>query len=365
MLGQINIIADLGVLSPRRLGASFLKPILMVIFLALTGSPPAGDCASPAPNITLSNKKIYTVRMQTMLTIPKKKEACEQVRVWHALPTNKPWSQVKAPKGCFNVACTPKEGIVEPEEDELSEHVFWNEKRNFKPGDQLSFTSQFSLVSCDRSFNPSARTIAWDTYDPAYAKLKAKLKESNIEIINLAKQLKGNHNPAITVQEICKWIYENIKYNGRCTWDTADVSRTLKEKEGHCGHQNQVFTHLCAACAIPTRTVVGISMRSPSGKSTQADLGDSEINTHSWSEVFLPGCGWVEVEPQHGVDCFTIHADSIQCNSQFQAYAVWVTEKGEETRQERCIFRSGAYQGEYRVVHLISFSEKAWSGKDQ
>jgi transglutaminase-like putative cysteine protease len=59
---------------------------------------------------------------------------------------------------------------------------------------------------------------------------------------------------------------------------------------GKCGDIHSVFVALARSAGVPAREIFGIRM--PKGKE-----GDMTKAQHCWAEFYMPGYGWVPVDP--------------------------------------------------------------------
>ncbi|GAB6064553.1 transglutaminase-like domain-containing protein [Deferrisoma palaeochoriense] len=87
---------------------------------------------------------------------------------------------------------------------------------------------------------------------------------------------------------VCRNTYRNPETRG-C--GAGDVCRLLAEDPGgKCGDISSVFVALARAAGVPARHVLGIRLGKEDGQ---------EVTTwqHCWAEFYLPGYGWVLVDP--------------------------------------------------------------------
>jgi transglutaminase-like putative cysteine protease len=70
----------------------------------------------------------------------------------------------------------------------------------------------------------------------------------------------------------------------------GDVCSLLLKRGGKCTDIHSVFVALCRAAGVPAREVFGIRQ----GKKEIEDITQWQ---HCWAEFFLPGYGWVPVDP--------------------------------------------------------------------
>ena len=70
----------------------------------------------------------------------------------------------------------------------------------------------------------------------------------------------------------------------------GDVTALLRRPGGKCADISSIYIALARAAGVPTREILGIR----SGKTAQQDVSGWQ---HCWAEFFLPGYGWVPVDP--------------------------------------------------------------------
>jgi transglutaminase-like putative cysteine protease len=70
----------------------------------------------------------------------------------------------------------------------------------------------------------------------------------------------------------------------------GDVCALLKKPGGKCTDISSVFIALCRASGVPAREVFSIRL----GKKAEEDITTYQ---HCWAEAFIPGFGWLTVDP--------------------------------------------------------------------
>lgn len=70
----------------------------------------------------------------------------------------------------------------------------------------------------------------------------------------------------------------------------GEVCKLLQKPGGKCTDIHSVFVALCRAAGVPAREIFGIRL----GKKDGQDITKWQ---HCWAEFFLPGYGWVPVDP--------------------------------------------------------------------
>lgn len=112
------------------------------------------------------------------------------------------------------------------------------------------------------------------------------------EVKKLADQItKGKK----TVLEKARAIYDWTCVNTYRDPDTrgcgkGDVCALLKKPGGKCTDISSVYVALARAAGVPAREIFGIRL----GKKAEEDITGWQ---HCWAEFYLPGYGWVPVDP--------------------------------------------------------------------
>jgi tetratricopeptide (TPR) repeat protein len=117
-------------------------------------------------------------------------------------------------------------------------------------------------------------------------------------LTKVVADLKGKNN-AETARNIVEWMKKNIEYKlekkSVTELDFKAVDEIVQRKHAECRGQAMLFVGLCRAADIPARTIWGfkrIGIGSP-------DKQVVDIASHNWAEFYVPGIGWVPVDPQN------------------------------------------------------------------
>ncbi len=90
---------------------------------------------------------------------------------------------------------------------------------------------------------------------------------------------------------IYDWVVENTFRDPTVQGcGLGDVEVTLAKRSGKCADISSVFVALARAGGVPAREVFGLRL----GKEKKSDLTGGH---HCWAEFYLPGYGWVPVDP--------------------------------------------------------------------
>jgi transglutaminase-like putative cysteine protease len=106
--------------------------------------------------------------------------------------------------------------------------------------------------------------------------------------------LKADNN-VDTARHILAWMKKNVEYKIKpkalAELDFKSVDEIVQRGHAECRGYAMLFTALCRAAGVPARSVWGLARP---GKDKQF----GEIASHNWSEFYVPGTGWVPVDPQ-------------------------------------------------------------------
>jgi transglutaminase-like putative cysteine protease len=137
-----------------------------------------------------------------------------------------------------------------------------------------------------------AKEAAWDTADYATYLRPTSLGPIDGEVKRLADHITAGRatvsGKAMAIYDwVCENMYRDPKTHG-C--GPGDVCSLLLRPGGKCADIHSVFVSLARAAGVPSREVFGIR---------QGKKPVQEITTwqHCWAEFYLPGYGWVPVDP--------------------------------------------------------------------
>ena len=133
---------------------------------------------------------------------------------------------------------------------------------------------------------------AWNRADYAEFLKPTSIGPTGGEVQRLSDTItKGKRTVLEKARAIYDWTCENM-YRDPATrgCGKGDVCALLKTPGGKCTDISSVYIALARAAGIPAREVFGVRL----GKKAQEDVTTWQ---HCWVEFFLPGTGWVPVDP--------------------------------------------------------------------
>jgi hypothetical protein len=92
--------------------------------------------------------------------------------------------------------------------------------------------------------------------------------------------------PYWIMRDIFEYVIDHVKYERVGGWDTAP--NVLKRGTGSCSEFSFVFMAMARGAGLPTRFCAGVMER--------GDEASMDDVFHRWTEVYLPGYGWVPVD---------------------------------------------------------------------
>ena len=87
------------------------------------------------------------------------------------------------------------------------------------------------------------------------------------------------------------WIYREFRYEPGVTDVNTHLEEAFKMRHGVCQDFSHVMLGLCRSVGIPARYASGYLYNGPRDTLVGAQA------SHAWTEVYLPGAGWIGFDP--------------------------------------------------------------------
>ncbi len=250
------------------------KEILCFFILSLFFT---GICAAAQPD-----------GQMTFTITPAVQEKTKKVDLWLPYPVSDEFQTISdmTITGNFDARAVYRD----PSSEVLYLHASWD-----SPSEQPRCIMQFHISQKDRR---NAKIRQADDGYPAiimpYLKATKFIPAQDPDMQKIAMDaVQGKKGTLEKSQAIYDWVVEN-------TFRDPDVkacglgfpARTLHEYNGggKCADLSAVFVTLARAAGVPARHVYGVRLASPKD-------GDVTSGYHCWAEFYLPGTGWVMVDP--------------------------------------------------------------------
>lgn len=137
-----------------------------------------------------------------------------------------------------------------------------------------------------------AQEVSWNPDDYALYLAPTSLGPIDGVVKTLADQIVGDKTRVYDkARAIYDWIIENMYRNPNTIGcGSGDVCLLLQTPGGKCTDIHSVFIALSRAVGVPAREIFGI-------RQGKKDVQDITQWQHCWAEFFLPGYGWIPVDP--------------------------------------------------------------------
>lgn len=113
--------------------------------------------------------------------------------------------------------------------------------------------------------------------------------------------IRDNLDNRLLAEEICNWTGSNL--SGELYFTPPTSEEVLVSKKGQCRDYTNVYLALARAAGLPARRVAGwivSAWQPPAGwefaVTTTPD--GKTVASHAWVQVYVPGEGWLPLEPQ-------------------------------------------------------------------
>ncbi len=100
-----------------------------------------------------------------------------------------------------------------------------------------------------------------------------------------------------TLVTLLQWVHENLAYERRDEGDPFTPEETLRREAGSCRDFGPFFAEVLRRNGVATRLASGFVWE---GDRADEDRR-SESALHAWVEAYLPGAGWLGMDPTNGV----------------------------------------------------------------
>jgi len=188
-----------------------------------------------------------------------------------------------------------------------------------EPDAVLYDSSYANEIACFNNYDMSARSLVHELQvellnrtwqiDPAtlggyediphevaqYLQPSERIQSDHPEIIQAAEAIAdGEENPYLLAEKLLQFIR---RHRIRGTEPNPDALSVLRTHGGQCGAHAFLFVALARALDIPARPVSGIASLRLGVSSSVVGTSNGINGYHIWAEIYLPGYGWVPVDP--------------------------------------------------------------------
>lgn len=259
-------------------------------------SPPEGSSSSrlpPSRALELpSNWKTYEISVSLQIQLPQ-----QRVHFWLPLAGSQDSIYQRTLSHGWRGKADHTSLVRQPDGQLEVFHAEWSDASDV----HLLLTSQVSTA--DRHFDVARRTVPPDRDDILRRNLQATRQIPNEGLSRqLGERIVGRiKDPLAQVKAIYDWICDNTTYDPAAPCcGSGDVNLQLIRGEygGRSADINGLFVSICRSMGIPARCVYGIRT-GPSRlfRSLGLSSDDATDAQHVRAEFYLPGYGWIPVDP--------------------------------------------------------------------
>lgn len=168
------------------------------------------------------------------------------------------------------------------------------------PHEQLLIDSRLVVRTAPPALNPlvASKFADWDSLrEHIRAELllldlsRPEAIRSGAEIRRMVAELRhARDTPAVFIQRCSEYIFDNFTYRKGITTVESTLDEILELRSGVCQDFAHVLLQILREEGIPARYVSGYICPNRDGARGAGA-------THAWVEVWLPGSGWVGIDP--------------------------------------------------------------------
>lgn len=280
----------------KPVAAAAARPVVHTADDPVIERPPQGTSASRLPPVKApeppSEWRTYEITTQISL-----KGQATPGRLWLPLPLNQDTLFQRTLGHAWSGNPSLSSMRRQPDGDLEAFHCEWRDSGEFN----LRLTTQ--VTTADRHFDITKRTIPPEREDILRRNLQAsRLIPNDGLAFQLGERIIGRiKDPVAQAKAIYDWVVENTIYDPALPGcGTGDVRRQLIQGQygGRSADINGLFVAICRAIGIPARCVYGLRV-GPSRlfRSLGLTSDDATRGQHVRAEFYIPGYGWIPVDP--------------------------------------------------------------------
>ncbi len=208
------------------------------------------------------------------------------VKLWFPYPTSDPNQTITNLKFRGNYSSFSLSR--EPESGALYLYTEW-----LGPMPERTLTVDFHIRATER--RAAKLGEGRDTVPPEaqkYLESDFWIPSGDREIVALARKVTAGRTGALAkARAVYDWVVDNFRRDPNvagCGLGLVDAA--LAARSGKCADISSVFVAIARAAGVPAREVFGLRL----GRQRDVDISDGN---HCWAEFYLPGSGWVPVDP--------------------------------------------------------------------
>jgi hypothetical protein len=183
-------------------------------------------------------------------------------------------------------------------------------KSMLQPGENLSFTIWYNIVSKPRIINSITETASLSLADipqnlvDEYTRGEGSWQTNDQQLVSLASSLRGSETNVLTiVKNFIEWMKDpqHMKYPKDRHENPYYPNQTYALKEGDCDDQTILLVTLCRIVGIPSYLQIGCIYMPRHFDDASIWNGcvsfvERRVGWHGWASVYIPPWGWLPVD---------------------------------------------------------------------
>ena len=243
----------------------------------------------------------------------------------------RPAPHCATPVVSYALELEPADHILNWQFDPLGNHL----ARVIFPRKVIDFVVDVTLVADMSPINPFAFFLdpGFETYPFEYPSDLAQNLEPYRKLNPEGPLLKAFLNeipvaPQNTISfvgDLTARVRDRVGYTTRLEHGVQPCEQTLRQRTGSCRDSAWLLVQVFRSFGLAARFVSGylIQLASEDPDSTGPKVDSADL--HAWTEVFLPGAGWIGVDPTSGLFTAEGHIPLVCTPSPSQAAPIWGT----------------------------------------
>jgi uncharacterized protein (DUF2126 family)/transglutaminase-like putative cysteine protease len=239
----------------------------------------------------------------------------------------------RTPIQSYSLAITPAHHLLNWQFDPLANHL----ARVIVPGKTSEFIVEVNLVADLTPINPFAFFLepGFESYPFRYPADLAKVLEPycSLEsgpllqafVAGISVEKQGTVDFLVGLNQR---VRDAVGYTTRMEHGVQTCEQTLALRTGSCRDSAwllvQAFRHLGVAARFASGYLIQLAEEEPALDGPGGPTKDS-ADLHAWAEVFLPGAGWIGMDPTSGLFAAEGHIPLVCTPSASDAAPIWGT----------------------------------------
>jgi uncharacterized protein (DUF2126 family)/transglutaminase-like putative cysteine protease len=221
----------------------------------------------------------------------------------------RPTAYCRTPILSYSLDVTPTDHILHWQFDALGNQL----ARIIFPTKTTDFTIEVNLIADLTPFNPFAFFLepGFETYPFQYPPDLTRDLEPYFTdepagplLRALVESIPGEKQPTVAfLVDLNRRIRDKVAYMSRLEHGVQTCEETLAQLSGSCRDSAWLLVQVCRQLGIAARFVSGYLIQLATeelqvDESTSSSVDSADL--HAWAEVFLPGAGWIGMDPTSG-----------------------------------------------------------------